>query len=307
MEKAARKKAKRIKLSSASVTVIILLIFLSVYALSLLYMYFWGLLTSLKLNAEFRTNLYGLPKGWPWEWSFSNYSWAFNNMAVTFYKNNVRVDVYLAGMLKNSVLYALISPFVGLSVTWLIAYIIATFPKKFMSKFVFRLNIVLMMVPIIGSLPSALQLYKAIGIYDTWFYLVFVGLGAFIGGNLIIFHTYIGTVAKELREAASIDGAGNLQIMLRVVFPLTAKMYGILFLLGFIACWNDYMTMLIWLPSKPTIAFGIYKVSATTTTDGSWPPPQIAGCMLLALPMLAVFLVFKDKIIGQVTMGALKG
>lgn len=295
-------KEKRDKLNAASAMI---MLFLIIYAAALLLMYLWGFFTSLKSTIEFRKNLYGLPKGWPWDWAWENYEWAFNNMTVPVYKDNSRIDVGLFGMLSNSLIYALLGPLVSLSITWLVAYLIASFPKL-LSRIIFRLNIVLMMIPIIGSLPSALQLYMSLGLYDTWGYVVVSGI-SFIGSNLLIFHAYFSSVSKEIKEAASIDGAGNMSIMLKIVFPLTSKMFGILFLIAFIGRWNDYMTMLIWMPSKPTLAYGIYMLSTSTETAGTWPPRQFAGCMILMLPILIVFLIFKDKIIGQVTMGALKG
>lgn len=301
------KNNNKIQNNKSSISVVILFTFLSIYAFTLLFMYFWGLMTSLKSNAEFRINLYWLPKGLPWEWDYSNYTWAFSQMSIKVIKNDTVTYVGLLGLFKNSVILATLGPIVSLFTTWLIAYLMSSFPEKFLSKLIFRLNIIVMMVPIVGSLPSALQLYKAMGIYDTWIYIIFTGLGSFTGTNLIIFQTYMSTVAKEIREAACIDGANHVELMFLISFPLTLKMFATLYLLACIGSWNNYMTNVIWLPSKPTIAFGIFKITSDSTTVGSWPPPQMAGCMLLAFPMLILFLIFKDKIVGQVTMGALKG
>lgn len=304
MEKLITKKKKK-TFKGRTVAISVLFAFLAIYSLALLSMYFWGFFTSLKSIPQFRSNVYGLPKGLPWKWEWANYGWAYKNMSVTIYSDGVRQDVGLIGMATNSIIYAFIGPLISISTTWLIAYLTSTY-KKPLSKIIYQANIIIIMIPIIGSLPSALRLYSGLGLYDTWGYVVISSI-SFVGSNFLIFHAFFKTIANELKEAASIDGAGNFGIMMQIVFPLTIKMFGILYIMSFISRWNDYMTMLIWLPSKPTLAYGLYRLGTSTDTTGSWPPRQFAGCMILMLPILTIFLIFRNKIIGQVTMGALKG
>lgn len=285
-----------------NVASVIMFVVLLIYALSLILMYVWGFTTSVKSNYLFRTDPFGPPRGWPWQWEWSNYAGAYSALSVKLANQRV---VLLPEMAFNSIFFSILGATISLSVTWLVAYLTSTFNRPF-SKFVYRANIVLMMIPIVGSLPSALQIYKALGLYDTWGYVAIGSIG-FTGSNFLIFHAYFKTIGNGIKEAASIDGAGNFNIMLRIIFPISFKMFGILFILAFISRWNDYMTMVIWLPSKPTLAYGMYRLGTSTETAVSWPPIQFAGCMILMLPILVLFLIFRDKIIGQVTMGALKG
>ena len=67
--KTVRLKKRKIKISPFE---IICFLCLAIYALSLLYMYFWGVITSLKTNFDFRHNLFGLPQGNIWEWQWNN-------------------------------------------------------------------------------------------------------------------------------------------------------------------------------------------------------------------------------------------
>ena len=84
-------------------------------------------------------------------------------------------------------------------------------------------------------------------------------------------------------------------------------MFAVLFLLGAITRWNDYMTMLIWMPNYPTLAYGIYKTGVSNATALSFPPLQISVCVVLMLPMLLLFFLFQDAIMGNLRLGALKG
>lgn len=287
-----------------SVISVLLCAFLLFYTCTLLFMYFWGFFTSLKTTDQFMKDMIWLPPGVPWNWAWGNYGRALELFSTTFLNNGRLVTVTFTDMLGNSLLYSFVGPLISVTVTWLMAYITATYPGR-ASKFIYSVNMVVMLVPIVGSLPSALQIYTRLRLYDTWGYVIVSAIG-FVGSNYLIFYAYFRTIAGELREAAMIDGAGNFTVMTRIIFPLTLNMYGILFLMAFIGRWNDYMTMVIWLPSKPNLAYGMYRFSTNTATGGSWPPVQIAGCMILMIPILIIFLIFKDKVIGRVTIGSLK-
>lgn len=287
-----------------SLSALVLLVFLLFYSVSLIFLYLWGFMSSAKTTDQFMQNMVGLPDGWPWQWTWSNYKKAldlFNAPILT--DGNFYVATF-GDMFFNSVVYSLTGPLISVTTTWLMAYLCAQFPGR-ASRFIYRANIVIMTIPIVGSLPSALQIYGILNLYDNWGY-VAVSSVVFIGANYLIFYAVLGGVSVELKEAAQLDGAGNFTVMARIFFPLTFTMYGILFLTAFIARWNDYMTMIIWLPSKPSLSYGMYRFSTSVATGASWPPIQIAGCMIVMLPILIIFLIFKNKIIGRVTIGAFR-
>ena len=70
---------KKSRNSYLSVYTIIMLVFLIIYAVSLLYMYTWGFFTSLKTVDGFKKDMLWLPKGLPWDWEWQNYKVAFEN------------------------------------------------------------------------------------------------------------------------------------------------------------------------------------------------------------------------------------
>lgn len=285
--------------------VAVLFAFLVIYSASLLFMYLWGFFTSLKTNSEFRQNMYFIPSGWPWGWEWANYKKAFETLYVPVTVNGMRRNVFVLEMFGNSALYAFSGALINVFTTWMVAYLLAKFPYKF-SKFIYTLNIILMVVPIIGSLPSALQIKKALGLYDNWWF-VFTGGVHFTGMYLLIFHSFHRGIGKEFSEAAYVDGASNLSTMLKIIFPISLQMFFVVTLMIFIQRWNDYMTMVIWMPNHPTLAYGIYRFSTVTTTVASWPPLQITGCVLLMLPILLLFLLFQDFMMSNLRMGAVKG
>lgn len=298
---------KKSRNSYLSVYTIIMLVFLIIYAVSLLYMYTWGFFTSLKTVDGFKKDMLWLPKGLPWDWEWQNYKVAFENFKSQdmISPDGFPYKIGFSGMLYNTIIFSFVQPVINLSCTWAMAYICSQFKDMKASKIIFSLNMVLMMIPVVGTMPSAIQIYKTLGLYDTWGWMCMTSIG-FVGANFIIFYAFLRTIAAEMREAAVIDGAGNFTIMLRIIFPLSINMFSILFVTAFITHWNDYMTMIVWLPSKPNLAYGMYRFQYLTGKDLTWPPIQVAGCVILMLPVLTLFIILKDKILGGVTIGTLK-
>ena len=72
--------------------------------------------------------------------------------------------------------------------------------------------------------------------------------------------------------------------------------------------WNDYQTLLIYAPSHPTIVYGLFKVM--TDSSGSsvrgQVPVQMAGCTLVTVPVIMLFIIFRNKLMGNLTIGGVK-
>jgi ABC-type glycerol-3-phosphate transport system permease component len=165
---------------------------------------------------------------------------------------------------------------------------------------------IVMIIPIVGSLPSSLHLYRdVLHLYNSWAFIVVTNI-TISGGTMLIFYAFFLGIGNEYAEAAKIDGAGNFTIMMKIIFPLTAQMFFIMCIQAFIPLWNDYMGTVIWFPSIPTLAYGIFYFTDATSTLASWPPIQIAGCIILMIPLLVLFLAFKDKLMGNIRMGGVK-
>ena len=300
------KRRKNLRGNNVNAVTVTVFVFLSVYVLSLVLMYVWAFGASLKTNIEFSKDPVGWVPGFPWEWSWGNYITALREIKVDVVLPNYRGYVYFDTMLLNSFLYTVGGTFINVLVTWIVAYLITRFSYYKTSKLLFTLNIALMTIPIIGNLPSALAIFKLFGWYDSYLFIIFNNIG-FTGIYLLYFCAFIKGLGNEYYEAAYIDGAGNFTCMTMIAFPLTVSLFAVIFLLGAITRWNDYMTMLIWMPNYPTLAYGIYKTGVSNATALSFPPLQIAVCAVLMLPMLILFFMFQNVIMGNLRLGALKG
>jgi ABC-type glycerol-3-phosphate transport system permease component len=128
----------------------------------------------------------------------------------------------------------------------------------------------------------------------------------FASSYFLVFYALFLKTPRAYREAAELDGAGNWTIYFKVYLPMVMNSAVAVFLLLFIGYWNDYATPMLFWPSRPTISQGLYEFQNSRHRLAS-DPVKFAGSFLVCLPSLAVFLIFREKIMNNVTMGGLKG
>lgn len=280
----------------------VLFTILTLYALSMLILFLWGLFTSLKTRSEFRVN----KLLWPMqEIAWSNFAFVWQNFSII--KNiegvgKIKIDIY--DQILNSVIYSFGSAFVATIAHCIVAYLTEKFPYKF-SKILYAFALVTMLIPIIGSTPATLKFLKETSLYDTWlgnFMMKF----SFLGTYYLVFCAAFKSISNTYAEAAKIDGASELQIFVRIMIPLIMPTFSTIFLIKFIEFWNDYNTALMFMPTHPTLAYGVYYMSINNMNGLSSEPMRLASCMILCAPLLVLFVSFQDKIMNNVTMGGIK-
>ena len=108
-------------------------------------------------------------------------------------------------------------------------------------------------------------------------------------------------------EAAEIDGANDFQIYFKVMFPQAITMFGSLFLMLWMADWNNYGTALIYLSKMPTLAVGIYKFKQDMVYFGGGRPDILyAACTLVLIPPLVMFALCNKALMSNVSLGGIK-
>jgi len=282
-----------------------LFVFLIIYAVILAVIMLWGVSASLKSRINWFEDKVGFPQGSLLQWEWENYSKAINNFYTkqTLYDGSI-ITANIWEMALNSIIYAGGSSLIATFCSCWVAYLTSKFDYKF-SKIVYSFVIVVMVIPIIGSTPTILLLLTKLGLYQTL-------LGAYIMKFnfldmyfLVFFAIYKG-LSKEFSEAATIDGASEIQVFFKIMLPLVIPTFSTIFLIKFIELWNDYTYIILYLKSYPTLAFGVYELSVANRPELEFIPVRIAASILVALPILTLFIIFRNKIMGNVTMGGVK-
>lgn len=282
-----------------TITTIIMLVVLIIYALILFGLLAWALITAFKTQDDFYSNAYKLPQVWTWNFT------AILEFGIRVSVGNGYGYAYLPDMLEYSILYAVGCSLVKTSVTCIVAYLCTKFKYKF-SKIVYNVVIVAMIIPIVGSLPAEIYMSRLFGFYDKIWGL-WIMQANFLGMYFLVFCAGFSVQPDAYAEAAKIDGANNYDILFRISIPLIKSLFGTILLINFITYWNDYQTPLIYLPNKPTVAYGILKLSQTIIGNYSTIPMRMTGAVLLMLPVLILFMIFHKRMLGDISVGGIKG
>ncbi len=269
-----------------------------IWSLTLIYVFVWAFLNSLKTTPEYYADTFSLPK----EWLFSNWGRAFDELEIP--KSNPLYTVNLWGMIFNSLWYMLGGAFLGIAANAMTAYALAKYDFKY-CKVLYNLSVAIMMIPIMGSMATQLKLFKEWGISNSPLFLV-TRVGALGGSTLLIMYSAFKSIPWSYAESVFIDGGGNWTVFLRIMIPQAMPLLIALFVTACIGGWNDYMTPYLYLPDYPTLATGIFRLEHASLISNN-KPVFYAAVLISALPIFILFLIFSDKIMENVSIGGLKG
>jgi multiple sugar transport system permease protein len=150
------------------------------------------------------------------------------------------------------------------------------------------------------------KLFDTVGLLDTLWPMIIVHTGMGIPICTLLMRNFFSSVPNALREAAILEGANELQVLLKVALPLSLPALAVLATLQFTWIWNDFLWPLIFTQSddKRTIMLGIAFLKGQYSV--AWGI-QGALSLVASLPTLIVFLFFQRYFIKGMTMGAVKG
>lgn len=329
-----------------TVILVIVFTVLIIYSLSVILSLLWGVLTSLKSWYDFEGRIPGAgknylgfpnldkslvsPNGKLIMHSRREFFELFNYQTVVKnFKMSKTTEYYASGslakishstkvwfgnaengatfidILLNTLLYTIGGAGIMCFMPALTAYITAKYDYVW-CKALHIINIVIMCIPIVGRYPTELTFLRNSGLYDTM-------LGNYVqkmtggGTYYLVYYAFFKGLSDVYRDAASIDGASEFAITFRIYFPLAQKMILTVFLIQFVNLWNDYQTLYLYLPSYPTLAYSVfYLVIESSNSQLKTIPMTMAACMLLAVPILILFIIFKDKLMGSISLGGIK-
>jgi len=147
--------------------------------------------------------------------------------------------------------------------------------------------------------------FKSVGLYNTRLavILVFTVLHASYGTYLLT--SVFSVFTRELIDAAMIDGCNKMQLLFRIVVPLSMPSLSVLFVFFFIWTWNEFFLPLVFLVSnaKQTVplAAAVFQTQHETLLT-----PQSASAFLGVLPCIIFFILFQRTLTKGITVGAIK-
>lgn len=221
------------KHQKVSIKKLILTIVLFLLAILFLLPLLWMISSSLKTPMQ----VFEKPFRWVTDkLRFSNYGSVWFDADLPFWRSFL-----------NSLAVSVASVVGQLIVASMAGYAFAKIPFKGRSL-LFTLMMMTMMIPMQVLIIPRYMLFYQIGLYDTLWALIIPNFFNFT--SIFLLRQFYMSLPNELMEAALIDGAGYFRIWSRIMLPLTRNGLISAAILAFISSWNEYLSALIFLPSK---------------------------------------------------------
>ena len=269
-------------------------VLLVLFTISFLFPFAWILMNAFKQTSEFGENI----MGWPSSPTFDNFITAFTQRSATT-KNMTILE-----MLGMTIIIAGIGTVVTVFTSSTAAYVVAKY-KFFGRKIIFSVVIFSLIVPIVGSLPSQMQIMKEVLHLDgTVIGCIFIYSGGF-GANFLLLYSFFTNLSWTYVEAARIDGANDFIIFFRIILPMAKGPIIAITIIQLIGLWNDYQTPSLYLPNKPTLAVGLQYLFSKME---SYSYPVLFATIIIAIiPIILLFTFFSKTIMENTSVGGLKG
>lgn len=207
---------------------------------------------------------------------------------------------------KNTVLLAAVTVTLSLAVAVPAAYCFSR--RRFRGrKTILKCLVLLNSFPALLSMFAIYRLLRPVGLVNTGVGLILVYTGTMAVFSLWNTKGYFDTIPMEIEEAARMDGASDLQVVLRIVLPLAKPSIITTALQVLIYVWNEYIyaTTFMTGEEKYTLAAGLNSLQATEMT-GSWPV-FAAASITVSVPVLIIFFLCQKYMTSGLTAGGVKG
>jgi ABC-type glycerol-3-phosphate transport system permease component len=204
----------------------------------------------------------------------------------------------------NSLILVVGAVALSLVVSCLAAYAIAR--MRFAGReTLFALSTALMAVPPVVLIVPLFVLYTRLDLISTYSGAIILYAGLITPFSVYLLVTFFRTLPQELFDAAVMDGAGHLQILTRVVLPLSLAPVLTLVIVNALFVWNDLIMAVIFLQddAKRTVMAGIAVFQGRYSHQ---IPLTMAGMTVAAAPMLILYILFQRHFVRGLMTGAVK-
>jgi len=277
---------KKFKFSTAVIHVLIILaVFLAMYPI------FVMVAGSFKSAQELNYNVAGFPKAF----TFENYTRLLN------YNSGIILRTYL-----NSILVASCYTLLTLTVTSLAGFAFAKYRFRGRDP-LFVLLLITMMVPMELNMTPLYLIFSKLKWLNTYQVQIIPGVANVFA--LFMMRQHMHSIPDVLLDAGRIDGAGEFRIFRDIVLPVSKPALGALAILQFLSKWNDFLYPKIMITKAKLMPIMVILPTLNEIDSARSVPWELvlSGCTMVTIPLIIVFLMFQDKFLSSVTLGAVKG
>ena len=279
-----------IEKKSASFSRVLIYFFLIVWALIVLFPFYWMVLTSVKSFASYNSEY--IPRFFTTEPTLDNYVSAFEAVPLgRYFLNTLIFTVATTGLMMLVIIPA--------------AFAFARLEFKGRNA-VFALFLSLMMIPTELVIITNYVTIVNWNMRNTY-------LGLILPSVTSVFYIYLlkenfEAIPDELYQAAKVDGTSDLKYLVKVMIPICQPTVVTIIILKVIECWNSYVwPRLITYDSNYFLVSNGIQAIRENGFGRENTPAMMAAVVVISVPLIVLFLVFRKKIMAGVSRGGTKG
>lgn len=250
----------------------------------------WMIAASLKPEAQIFSDMSTIRTFWPTAATLGNYVEVFTR-------------VNMMKFILNSLFYVFVIVILDLAVNSICGYALAKFdfPGK---ELLLTVVISLMVLPMEAIMLPLYKEVASLGWVNTWAGLIVPFVGKCF--SIYMFRQFFLDIPDDLLEAAAIDGCGPVKTFFTIVMPISGTVYATIFILDFVAHWNDFMWPMLVVTGEDMRTIQL----AIQTFFGSKPIHYgaiMASLTISAIPMLLMFVFLQKYYVEGIASTGIKG
>lgn len=250
----------------------------------------WTILQSFKTSKEFFADVWAFPSSF----YIQNYINAWNeaNMGQFFF---------------NSIFVAVLGVLISIILAVPASYCLARY-KFFGSKVIFFVFTAGLFIQATYVLVPLFNMLKNVNLLDNLLALSVIYAVSNLPFTIFLLSSFIRSVSKSYEEAAVMDGANKMQIMMNVVMPLIRPGIVTIVIFNFMAYWNEFPMAFTFIHSdaKKTLPVGLENLMEVQRFSTDWGA-LFAGMVIVIIPIVIIYSILNEKLTEGVNVGGIKG
>jgi raffinose/stachyose/melibiose transport system permease protein len=212
-------------------------------------------------------------------------------------------DGMVVTALKNSFILTIASVALIVFVCSLVAFVHQR-RKDWLSSLVGILMLAGLIIP--PAVVPTIFVLQGINLFKTLTGLILIHLAFAMPFAVIVLRAFIGTIPREIDEAAIVDGASPMTLFFRVIFPLIRPAVITVIVVNAVLIYNDFVNALYFLPGdeNATVQLALFNFQSQFLTQWNL---LFMNVLLITIPPLIMFIFFSRKIVSGLAAGAVKG
>lgn len=249
---------------------------------------YFMIITAFKSTKEYTSNKFGFP------------------VSVTFENfNRVFGEGTFLVWFKNSMILTVGSVFISLVLATLAAFAIAkfVFPGR---ELINKMMISLMVMPPVVMVIPLFKMMAKVGLINSYSGVIVLYTGMILPFSIYLLTNFFHAVSNEILESAQMDGCNLLQLLVKIILPMSLPAFATLLIVNSLWVWNEILISVIFLQedTMKTLMVGLTVFKSKYTLD---IPVTMAGLIISTLPIALLYLFGQKSFIEGLTAGATKG